>query len=264
MNGESQNTLLHAVTELSRAAAHTAMSWFGKRVAVDSKRDGSPVTIADRATEEFARGWISERFPDDGVIGEEFPPLRPDATRRWIIDPIDGTKAFVRGVPLWGTLVAVCEGETVLAGAACFPAVNELVSAAPGEGCWWNGVRARVSSVSTLKESTLLSTDSRFRHHPQRRERWRELEAQCGVARTWGDCFGYMLVATGRAEVMVDEIVSAWDAAALQPIIEEAGGVFTDWQGRHTAFGRDLIATNSAIAAQVRAHLLDRPESVRE
>ena len=249
--------LLHAVTELSQAAAATAMRWFGKQVDVDTKQDGSPVTVADRATEQFARDWISTRFPQDGVYGEEFPPLRPDAARRWILDPIDGTKAFVRGVPLWGTLVAVCEGEQVLAGAACFPAVRETVSAAPGEGCWWNGTRAAVSSVVDLSQGTLLTTDDRFPDRPERAARWHSLAGRAGVVRTWGDCYGYLLVATGRAEVMVDDIVNDWDAAALKPIIEEAGGVFTDWRGTATAFGGDAIASNRALAEQVRDALRD-------
>ena len=251
------DSLLQAVTELSQAAAATAMRWFGGRVSVDTKADGSPVTIADRSTEEFAREWISARFPEDGVFGEEFPPLRPEATRRWIVDPIDGTKAFVRGVPLWGTLVAVCEGERVLAGAACFPAVQETVSAAPGAGCWWNGVRAYVSPVGELAHATALVTDDRFPEHAERGARWHALAADCGVVRTWGDCYGYLLVATGRAEIMTDDIVNPWDAAALKPIIEEAGGVFTDWRGRHTAFGGDLLATNAALSDVVRARLLD-------
>jgi len=253
----SQGTLLHAVTELSQAAGATAMQWFTRHIAVDIKLDGSPVTIADRSAEEFARAWISERFPQDGVIGEEFPPLRPEAARQWIVDPIDGTKAFVRGVPLWGTLVAVCEGERVLAGAACFPAVHEVVSAAPGEGCWWNGTRASVSAVSVLEQATVLVTDDRFPEHGERGARWQALAAAAGVARTWGDCYGYLLVATGRAEAMVDDIVNPWDAAALKPIIEEAGGVFTDWKGTHTAFGGDLIATNAALSETIRARLLD-------
>ncbi len=251
----ASDSLLHAVTELSQAAAATAMRWFGGPVAVDAKPDGSPVTIADRSTEEFARAWIEQRFPRDGILGEEFPPLRPEAPRQWIIDPIDGTKAFVRGVPLWGTLVAVCEGERVLAGAACFPAVREAVSAAPGEGCWWNGARAAVSAVNQLADATVLVTDDRFPERPARGARWHSLAAESGIARTWGDCYGYLLVATGRAEVMVDDIMNPWDAAALQPIIEEAGGVFTDWRGRGTAFGGDAIATNALLAGTVRARL---------
>ena len=249
------DSLLHAVAEVAELAAGTAMRWFGTGVDVELKGDGSPVTIADRTAEEVARAWIAERFPQDGVLGEELPSIRPDAARRWIIDPIDGTKAFVRGVPLWGTLVAVCEGDHVLAGAACFPAVRELVSAAPGEGCWWNGARARVSEVSSLAAATVLVTDERFPDRPTRGARWRRLAQAAAVARTWGDCYGYLLLATGRAEVMVDDIVNPWDAAAIYPIVTEAGGVFTSWKGVSTAFGGDVIATNAALAGVVREHL---------
>lgn len=255
MSTERLDSLLGAVAEVAELAGGTAMRWFGQRVAVETKGDGSPVTIADRTAEEMARAWIAVRFPRDGVQGEEFPPIRPEAKRQWIIDPIDGTKAFVRGVPLWGSLVAVCEGETVLAGAACFPAVKELVSAAPGEGCWWNGVRAHVSPVASLSEATVLVTDDRFLERPERSARWRALTQASGVARTWGDCYGYLLLATGRAEVMVDDIVNPWDAAALYPVITEAGGVFTSWKGVSTAFGGDIIATNGALAGVVRDRL---------
>lgn len=251
----SLSSLLEAVADVAQVAGDTAMQWFGRGVAVETKGDGSPVTIADRSAEEAARDWITSRFPQDGVQGEEFPPLRPDAKRQWIIDPIDGTKAFVRGVPLWGALVAVCEGEQVLAGAACFPAVRELVHAAPGEGCWWNGSRAQVSGVASLAEATVLITDERFPQHPTRGARWRRLAHEAGVARTWGDCYGYLLLATGRAEVMVDDIVNPWDAAALYPVITEAGGVFTSWKGVPTAFGGDIIATNAALADIVRERL---------
>jgi histidinol-phosphatase len=252
---ERLDSLLGAVAEVAEVAAGTAMRWFGQHVAVETKGDGSPVTIADRTAEEVARAWIAERFPRDGVQGEEFPPIRPEAKRQWIIDPIDGTKAFVRGVPLWGTLVAVCEGDEVLAGAACFPAVKELVHAAPGEGCWWNGSRAHVSSVASLSDATVLITDDQFLERPERHARWRALTQASGVVRTWGDCYGYLLLATGRAEVMVDDIVNPWDAAALYPVVREAGGVFTSWKGLHTAFGGDIIATNMALSGAVRDRL---------
>jgi histidinol-phosphatase len=196
-------------------------------------------------------------FPADGVLGEELGEERPDARRRWVIDPIDGTKAFVRGVPLWGSLVALCEGDTVLAGAAYFPAVGELLAAAPGAGCWHNGSRCSVSSVASLADATVLTTDARFRERPARRAGWERIAAAASVARTWGDCFGYLLVATGQAELMCDGILSPWDAAAFQPIIREAGGAFTDWDGRDTAFGGSAVATNGALGPEVRALLAD-------
>lgn len=260
MSGNSQGSndgtlLLDAAQELARRTAAVAMRHFRTALTVDAKSDGSPVTIADRAAEQAAREWIAHRFPDDGVLGEELGAYLPNAKRRWVIDPIDGTKSFVRGVPLWGSLVAVCEGESVLAGAACFPAVDELIAAAPGLGCWWNGGRAHVSTVSALAAATVLTTDERFLDDERRRAAWRELAERAAVSRSWGDCYGYLLVASGRAEVMVDPVVSAWDAAALYPVVTEAGGTFTDWNGVASAFGGSIIATNAALADSARAIL---------
>ena len=256
-NSIRTDSLLAASGELAEFAAAVAMHHYRADIAVETKGDGSPVTIADRSAELAAREWLQRRFPNDGIVGEEFRDANPNAKRRWIIDPIDGTKAFVRGVPLWGTLIACCEGETVLAGAACYPGVNETVMAAPGEGCWWNGTRAAVSQVSALRHATMLTTDQRFPERPDRGVRWRELTSRAGVVRTWGDCYGYLLVATGRADVMMDDIMNPWDAAALQPIIEEAGGVFTSWRNIRSAFGGDVIATNAALSSVVRDALCE-------
>ncbi len=254
---EAPSVLLQAVAEAADIAARVAMRWYRQPVDVEAKGDGSPVTIADRSAEQAAREWLRARFPQDGIQGEEFADEGLGARRRWLIDPIDGTKSFVRGVPLWGTLIACCEGDTVLAGAACFPALDEIVVAAPGEGCWWNGARAYVSGVSALSQATALITDDRFHERPSRGAQWRDLASQVSIARTWGDCYGYLLVATGRAEIMVDDIVNAWDVAAIQPIIAEAGGVFTSWAGEQTAFGGSGIATNALLARATRDILRD-------
>jgi histidinol phosphatase-like enzyme (inositol monophosphatase family) len=251
------DSYLEAVVELARVAGDFAMLHYGRTLTVDVKHDGSPVTIADRGAEERARAWIEKRFPDDGILGEEFGDVRPTARRRWILDPIDGTKSFIRRVPLWGTLVAVTEGESVLAGCAYFPAVAETVAAAAGEGCFWNGTRCNVSSTATIAEATIVITDQRFEERPERARAWRRLASQASVSRTWGDCYGYLLLATGRADVMVDDVVAPWDAAALYPIVTEAGGSFTDWRGSATAFGGDIIATNSALAKPVRNILIE-------
>jgi len=250
--------------ELARLTGTVALRYYRSRLTVETKSDGSPVTKADREAETAARAWVRSRFPDDGVLGEELGEERPGAPRRWVIDPIDGTKSFVRGTPLWGSLVALCEGTRVLAGAAYFPAVDELVAAAPGAGCWWNGSRCRVSDVDSLAQATVLTTDERFRERPEWQAGWRALSAAAAVSRTWGDCFGYLLVATGRAEVMCDPVMSPWDAAALQPIIEEAGGTFTDWAGAATAFGGSVVATNRRLDTEVRgllAHAASAPSS---
>lgn len=251
-----RSLLLEAVQDAARVAGGVAMRHYRSNFAVESKADGSPVTIADREAETAVREWIGRRFPNDGIEGEEFGVTRTDARRRWIIDPIDGTKTFVRGVPLWGTLIAVIDGTEVLAGAIFCPAVDELVAAAPGEGAWWNGARCSVSTVDRIDRATVLTSSDYRPGEEARRDAWRELSYQAPVSRTWGDCYGYLLVATGRADVMADPSMAVWDAAPLLPIIEEAGGVFTDWSGVRTVFGGSAIATNAALALRTRELLV--------
>lgn len=244
--------LLEAVSDVARVAGSVALRHFKTGLTVDTKGDGSPVTIADRSAEHEAREWIAARFPGDAVLGEEYGFTGDTRRRRWFIDPIDGTKTFVRGVPLWGTMIAVAQDDLVIAGAIYCPAVEELVVAAIGCGCWWNGVRCEVSTVSALADATILVTDARFPYNAHRAERWQALGAQVAVARTWGDCYGYVQVATGRAELMVDDKLSPWDAASLIPIIREAGGVYTDWHGGHDVDGGDGVASNAVLSRALR------------
>jgi histidinol phosphatase-like enzyme (inositol monophosphatase family) len=247
---------LDAVAEVARIGGDIAMVYYGHNPETRTKSDGSPVSIADVNAERAVREWIEQRFPDDGIVGEELPPVRANAARRWILDPIDGTYTFLQSVPLWGTMVAVVEGEHVLAGGAYFPAIGEIIAAARGEGCWWNGSPATVSPVSELGKARLVTTDARFLRDAERREKWLHLQNNARTMRTWGDCYGYLLVATGRADIMVDDVMSDWDCAALMPVVEEAGGVFTDWRGTATPFGGDAIATNAALASAVREILV--------
>lgn len=249
--------LLNAASELARHIGGVALTHYRSLLTVETKPDGSPVTVADRESEQAARAWLAARYPDDAILGEELGEKPGASGRKWVIDPIDGTKSFVRGVPLWGSLVALVEGENVLAGAAYFPAVEELIAAAPGAGCWWNGQRARVSECSTLAGATVLVTDERTFRRSSQRQGWRTLTGEASIARTWGDCYGYLLVATGRAEVMVDPIVNPWDAACFLPIIEEAGGVFTDLNGLRSAFSGTALASNAALAPTVRDYFDD-------
>ena len=247
-----KDDLLRATETVARVMGDVAMRHFKTTLQVDTKSDGSPVTIADRDAERAAREWIASHFPDDGILGEEFEAVEGTSGRRWLLDPIDGTKSFVRGVPLWGSLVALEAGEKILVGAAAFPATQEVIVAAAGKGCWWNGARAKVSACSTLAGATVLVTDERAFRSAAQREGWRTLTGEAAFSRTWGDCYGYLLVATGRAEVMVDPVVNAWDVACFVPIIEEAGGRFTDLSGARTAYSGDAIATNAALAAAAR------------
>lgn len=251
----SPSVLMEAALEVARISSLVALRYYKQHLVVEAKGDGSPVTLADRAAEQLAREWIHARFPADGVLGEEFGETPGASGRRWVLDPIDGTKSFVRGVPLWGTCVAVCEGDDVLAGAAAYPAVDEFIAAAPGEGCWHNNARCRVSDLSDVAAATVLVTDVHNFSTPERRAGWEALSAQAGVSRGWGDCYGYLLVATGRADVMVDPVLNLWDAPPFLPIIEESGGVFTGWNGRRDAFAGDAIATNGALAQAARALL---------
>jgi histidinol phosphatase-like enzyme (inositol monophosphatase family) len=251
--------LLEAVHEVARICGDVAYRHFRTGLPVEWKADGSEVTRADREAEMAARDWVRRHFPGDAIVGEELGAEGDPDQRRWLIDPIDGTRTFVRGVPLWGSLAAVEHGGTVLAGAINCPATGDFVIAAPGEGCWHNGARTSVSTVGELSRATILATDHRFLSKPPRAARWAALAGQVAVTRSWGDCFGYVLVATGRAELMVDNRMRPWDVAALIPIIEEAGGQLTDWRGRR-GIGRDAIATNATLAAEFR-NLLGVPES---
>jgi histidinol-phosphatase len=246
--------LLQAADEAARLGGQVALRHWRAGILTEWKADGSPVTIADREAETAIRAWITAHFPDDGVLGEELGETAGHSGRRWLIDPIDGTRSFVAGVPLWGSLVAVMEGDRVVAGAASFPAVDEHLTAAPGEGCWHNGARCRTSTVASLDRATLLTTELNFAD-PLKRAGWEALSRRVRQSRTWGDCYGYLLVATGRAEAMLDPVMNPWDSACLQPIIEEAGGVFTDWSGVRTAVGGSAVATNGALALEIRSVL---------
>ncbi len=248
----ASQTLLHAALEAAELGGRIALGQWRAGILTEWKADGSPVTAADRAAETAIRAWVAERFPGDGVLGEELGETPGTTGRRWVLDPIDGTKVFVAGVPLWGSLVAVMEGDRVLAGAAVYPAVQESLAAAPGEGCWHNGSRAQVSRVARLAEATVCTTDCSGFPDDAMRAGWEALARRARVSRTWGDCYGYLLVATGRAEAMLDPVMNLWDSACLQPIITEAGGVFTDWHGAARADGGSVIATNAARAAEVR------------
>ncbi|MEZ4584983.1 MAG: histidinol-phosphatase [Gemmatimonadales bacterium] len=248
---------LTAVEEAAALAGEVALRYFRRNPAVEWKGDGSPVTEADRHAERAVREWIERRFPDDAILGEEYGATGDPGARRWLLDPIDGTKSFVAGVPLWGSLIAVVEDDRVLAGAINCAAAGEMVVAAAGAGAHWNGSACAVSGQAELSQATVLTTDDRFPDRPERRARWAFLAERARVVRTWGDCYGYVLVATGRAEVMVDDLMNPWDAAPLPVIIEEAGGRFTDWRGRPTAFGGDSIACNAALAEVTHSILLE-------
>ncbi len=243
--------ILEAARSFASEAGELTLSYFGGLVDSEAKGDGSPVTKADREAEQLLRRRIGERYPDHGVLGEEFPPTNEGAEVRWILDPIDGTRSFMRGVPLYGVLIGVeLDGEPVV-GVAHFPALSEMVSAGRGLGCFWNENPCAVSRVDTLKRSLVTTTDvERILARPEG-EGWRALQQSCDFSRTWGDCYGHILVAMGRAEVHVDPILSPWDAGPLLTILEEAGGRFTTLEGEATIHGGSGVSSNGLLHDQV-------------
>ena len=243
--------LLEFAVVLARGAGDITLNYFRKQPETSTKSDGSYVTIADREAEAYLRKQISERFPDDGILGEEEGELKGRSGRRWIIDPIDGTFAFVHGVPFYGVLIALEIENEMSVGVINMPALGEIVSAAEGCGCFLNGEPTRVSSTFNLEEALLLCTDFRAAAHHGFGRAVDFLQRTAKTSRTWGDCYGYVLVATGRADVMLDPVMNLWDCAPLLPIMEEAGGTFTDWRGVRTVHGGNSIATNTLLFDEV-------------
>lgn len=247
--------LLEVAHELAIEAGAITLKHFGSVLSSDTKGDGTPVTEADRAAETRMRDRIGAKFPNHGILGEEFGETNPGASIRWILDPIDGTRSFVRGVPLYGVLLGIEIDGRPAVGVAHFPALNETVGAALGHGCTWNGRPARVSKVDTLGAAAALTTDPVELLEGPAAAGWETLVRETSLARTWGDCYGHILVATGRAEIMVDPILSPWDAAPFVPILTEAGGRFTDRDGNARFDGGSGISTNGLLHDQVLALL---------
>jgi histidinol-phosphatase len=243
--------LLEFAIQLARGAGDITLKYFRKQPETTTKTDGSYVTIADREAESYMRRQIAERFPGDGVLGEEEGESHGRSGRRWIIDPIDGTFAFVHGVPFYGVLIGLEIDGEMNAGVINIPALDEIVSAGKGLGCYLNGEPARVSQTARLEDALLLSTDFTACERYGFGDAAERLQSRAKTSRTWGDCYGYVLVATGRADVMLDPVMNLWDCAALLPIMEEAGGTFTDWRGVRNVDGGNSIATNGLLFAEV-------------
>ena len=240
-------TLLDFAARLAGEAGDIPQRHFKGSFTAERKADNSFVTIADREAERFLRASIEQTFPDDGILGEEEGEKIGTSQRRWIIDPVDGTYSFVHGVPLYAVLIGLeIDGESVL-GAVNLPALNELVYAARGLGCFWNGEPARVSATKSLSEALLLATDFGTAEQYAFGPAAEKLQRQVNARRTWGDAYGHVLVATGRADVMLDPVMNVWDCGALLPLLEEAGGTFTDWRGKRTIHGGNAISTNGLL-----------------
>jgi histidinol phosphatase-like enzyme (inositol monophosphatase family) len=243
------------IVELAQASGDFLRPLFGNAdLAVELKADRSPVTAADRGAEQLLRSLIARRFPDHGVIGEEFGPDRAEAEFVWMLDPIDGTKSFITGVPLWGTLIALLhQGKPVL-GAIHQPLLRQLM-VGDGKGTTLNGRSVRVRPCGTIEEATLLFSDPTHPAAYQNGAAFSALAGRARLARTWGDCYGYLLLAGGWADIMCDPVMNPWDIAALVPVIRGAGGTITDWQGRDPMRGNSIVAASRTLHPQVIAAL---------
>jgi len=249
--GRELQELLDFAVGLAREAGDVTLRYFRREVETRLKGKDDFVTRADLEAEALLRRRIGKAFPEDGIVGEEEGVSEGTSGRRWILDPIDGTYSFVHGVPFYGVLVGLeVEGEPTV-GAVHLPALDETVYAAKGLGCFWNGKPARVSQTARLEDALLLATDFGTCEARGFGPAAAALQRRASARRTWGDCYGYVLVATGRADVMLDPVLSVWDCAALLPVVEEAGGTFTGWDGRRTIHAGNGIATNGLLFEEV-------------
>jgi histidinol phosphatase-like enzyme (inositol monophosphatase family) len=248
---ELDTKTLKSVLDFAVDAAHEAgtltLRYFQNDTPVELKADRTPVTAADKGAEELMRARIERAFPTHGILGEEHGEKVGSEPARWILDPIDGTFSFVCGVPLYAVLVGFeWEGHAV-AGVIHMPALSEMIFAARGLGTTWNGRPARVSETSTLSDATLVYASAKWPAERGRGAEFSRLLAACGKDRGWCDAYGYALVATGRAEIALDPVMALWDTAALYPVVTEAGGTLTDWNGVSTHLAPEALATNGRL-----------------
>jgi histidinol-phosphatase len=242
---------LEVAIAAARAAGAVALRYFRTTLHVERKADRSPVTIADREAEQRAVAVLHEAFPDHGILGEEFGEQGGSGSR-WIIDPIDGTKSFIRGIPFFATLIALEEDGEITTGAVYAPALDDLLYARKGCGAFDARGPLRVSSIDTVSRAMLVfGGASALRSHGYW-SAYERLVDHSGRQRAYGDYFGYTFVARGQAEAMIDVDLKPWDLAALKIIIEEAGGRFTDFAGHPTAFGGSAIASNGLVHEEIR------------
>lgn len=231
-------------------------SHFGSAMKVEWKGDNTPVTRADRAVEEALRARMAATTPGYGVIGEEFGREPGSTGREWVVDPIDGTKAFIHGVPLFGTLIALLEEGRPVLGIIDLPALGERLWATTGGGCFRNGTPCRVSGVGKVEEALLLDGSATTMERLGHGEAWAALRRRARLHRGWGDCYGHFLVATGSAEVMADPVVEIWDIAPMAVILPEAGGRFTSFGGADSILERSGLSTNGLLHDEIRAALI--------
>ncbi len=249
---------LEFATQTAYEAGRLTLGYFRTEAArPEFKADDTPVTVADREAEKLIRGRIEARYPKHAILGEEYGE-KEGADHRWILDPIDGTKSFVRGVPLYGVLIGLEIQGVCEVGAAYFPAIDEMVCAATGEGCFLNGRRVHVSQTRVLAQGMACFTDAASFGEHGRAAAWERLLSTAGGTRGWSDAYGHALVATGRADLMLDPIMNPWDCGPFPPILREAGGFFGDWSGNETIYANEAMSTTRTLLHEVIRLIEDR------
>ncbi len=247
-------------TVLTGRAGDIVRPYFGSQdLSVEAKADASPVTQADREAEEAMRELIVTRYPHHGIIGEEYGREREDAEWVWVLDPIDGTISFTSACPLFGTLVGLLhEGRPVL-GVISQPVLRQLMIGT-ADGTRLNGRPVRVRATASLEDAVLLTTDVANITAYHDGAAFERLRARVRLFRTWGDCYGYLLVASGNADAMIDPRMSEWDLLPLVPIIEGAGGVISSWTGGPAVGADSCVAAGPGLHAVVVEALSRRSE----
>ncbi len=254
MEGQSLQSFLDFARQTAWEAGQITLEYYQtERAAAEYKEDDTPVTLADKRAEEHIRAAIEKTYPGHAIIGEEYgeQAAAGDATHRWIIDPIDGTKSFTRGVPLYGVLLGLEIEGVPTVGAACYPALDEILSGATGLGAWWNRQPCRVSDQTDLSRAFLAHADHTTFQNYGKAESWQRLQDAVYYNAGWCDAYGYLLVATGRVEIMVDPALKVWDCAPFGAILPEAGGYFGDWKGTPGIHGGEGLGTTQVLLEEV-------------
>ena len=243
---------LEAAIAAARAAGEIALGFFRTDLVVETKQDRSPVTAADRGCEKRIVEVLRRRFPDYGFCGEEFGEQEGKAPKRWIIDPIDGTKSFVRGIPFFATLIALEEDGEVTLGVVHAPATGELLYATKGGGAFdESGERLSVSRVDRLAGAMISFGGLKIFRHAGRWAAVERLIESTARQRGYGDYLGSTTVIRGSSEVMLEMDVKPWDLAPLKILVEEAGGKLTDFSGNATIYGGSALVTNGRVHDEV-------------
>lgn len=245
--GQTQCTMsprLQFAIQAAYEAGRATLSEFGKRAGVERKLDDTPVTQADRRAERMLREAIAQAYPGEAILGEE-EGASGSGSHRWVIDPIDGTKSFIAGVPLYATLLSLEVDGRAMLGVCYFPALDEMAYAERGEGAYLNGRRCQVSSVGSVDEAIICCGSPNAFARTGRAEPWLRIAQRAVATRTWGDAYGHVCVACGRVEAMIDPAVAPWDVSAVRLIVEEAGGRCTDLDGQGAP--DQLLSSNGVL-----------------